>query len=233
MSEQQSPPGIPGPPAFQAPRLDETPVATEWGPPEPEPEEQRRLPGPVRALLVVLVIALLFVGIWALGGFKVRTDTDERVQPGQAIESGPYEFVFSKATAQKTTDSDGKVSWEVVVLGTARTTGDEAISPSNTMFAAKDPKTVEEPDAGDSEIGTGEVGNHPSNLTPGLPPVPYQVMFQFSEHYQPTDKILFAVHRLEEGNALLLDTGEKGWKNTRYVFRYDLPITVLPEKKDS
>ncbi|GAB3746029.1 hypothetical protein [Microlunatus parietis] len=231
MSEQQSPPGIPGPPAVQAPRLDETPIASEWGPPEDEPDEQRRLPGPVRALIVVLVVAVLVGGVWALGGFKVRTDTDERVQPGQTIETGPYELAFSEATAQKHIDDDGTATWYVTVLGTARTTGDEALSPRNTMFVAKDPETVEQPDAGDAEIGTGDTGTHPANLTPGLPPVPYRVMFMFSEHYRPTDKILFAVYRLEEGNALLLDTGEKSWNNTRYVFRYDLPLTVLPEKK--
>lgn len=233
MSEQQSPPGIPGPPAVHAPRLDATPVASDWGPPEPEPDEQRRLPGPVRALIVVLAVAVLVGGVWALGGFKVRTDTDERVQPGQTIESGPYEFAFSTATAQKFTDGDGEVSWQVVVLGTARTTGDEAISPSNTMFVAKDPETVEQPDAGDSEAGTGDTGTHPAYLTPGLPPVPFRVEFPFSEHFKPSGRILFAVYRLEEGNALLLDTGEKAWKNTRYVYRYDIPVTVLPEQKDS
>lgn len=232
MSEQQSQAGIQGPPGFQPPRLDEAPVASEWSPPE-DPDEQRGLPGPVRGAIAVLAVVVLVAGIWALGGFKVRTDTDQHVQPGESIESGPYEFVFSKATAQKNTSSDGEVSWMVLVHGTARTTGDESIYPKNSMFAAKDPETVEQPDAGDTEIGTEGTGTHASYLTPGLPLVPYRVQFEFSEHFKPTDRILFAAYRLQEGNALLLDTGEKSWNNTRYAYRYDLPITVLPEKNDS
>jgi hypothetical protein len=65
--------------------------------------------------------------VWAAGGFGYRRDLFTAVEPGALVRSGPFELTLTEATVQHKTSSD---DYEVTVLGTARTTGDESISPA-------------------------------------------------------------------------------------------------------
>lgn len=241
MSEQQRPPlaaslsaGVPR--RAQLVRLDPREVDPAWPAPGGDADDRPRLPGVARAGIVVLVLAVLIGGVWALGGFKARTDYRIVVQPGQMIESGPYEFTFTHATAQQVKGFDDELSWHVVAHGTVRLNGDESMSPrtgGGGMFLAKDPNTVETEVSDSAEIGPAGSSETASVLTPGLPPVPYRVEFSFSEYYEPADRIQFGVAKLEYGDAVILQTGEKAWNPTEHVFIYDnLPLKVLPPETD-
>ncbi|WP_152365144.1 hypothetical protein [Microlunatus speluncae] len=232
MSEQQVQPGGQQP-QFRPPRLDDAEVGADWAP--PQDDERRGLPGPAKAAIVILAIVVVIGGIWALGGFKVRTDERTVVQPGQLVKSGPYEFTFNDATVQKIKDYDDSIKWTLIVRGTGRTTGDESMSPmtgGTGMFLAKDPLTVETPESDTDMIGTSNGLDSASDFTPGLPPVPYQVEFTFSERYEPSKDVQLAVSEIEYSNPTILDTGEKTWNNGRDTFVYRLPVTVLPEDID-
>lgn len=219
------------------PQLDQAEVDAGWQPPvvDDRVEPRRGVPGGVKGLLVVLALVLVIVGIWALGGFKVRTDVRTPVAAGTLVKTGPYEFTFDDATVQQKKDYDDSIHWELIVRGSGRTTGDESISPSwgsNGMFIAKDPNTVERPTLESDTIGVGESFSGASDFTPGLAPVPYQLKFTFSEHFKPSDHVQFAVFELEFSNNHILDTDEKTWNNTRDAFVYELPVTVLPPDLD-
>ncbi len=219
------------------PQLDDVEVDASWQPPQDDDQNdgRRGLPGVAKAGIVILAIAVVIGGIWALGGFKVRTDERTLVQPGQLVKSGPYEFTFTDATVQKIKDYDDSIKWTLIVKGSGRTTGDESISPmtgGNGMFLAKDPLTVETPEADSDQIGNGNGLDSASDFTPGLAPVPYQVEFTFSERYEPSKDVQFAVSEIEYSNAIILDTGEKTWNNGRHTFVYRLPVTVLPPDLD-
>ncbi len=219
------------------PQLDEIDVDAGWQPPADDQRVDRRggLPGPAKAGIVLLALAVVVGGIWALGGFKVRTDVRHPVAPGTLVVSGPYEFTFTHATAQKKKEYDDSIKWIVIAEGTGRTTGDESISPmtgGSGMFAAADPNTVEAPDAESDIIGPGESYDGPSDFTPGIAPLRYRVEFNFSEHYKPDKFVKFAVFEIEYSNNHIIDTGEKTWHNTRDAFVYQLPITVLPPDVD-
>jgi hypothetical protein len=235
VSEQQGQPGGQQP-QFMPPQLDEIDVDAGWQPPDDDDQDDRPgLSAVAKVAIVVLALAVVIGGVYALGGFKVRTDVRTIVAPGTKIVSGPYEFTFTEATAQKVKEYDDSIKWEVIVRGTGRTTGDVSISPStgvSNMFIARDPNTVETADPETATIGRGGFDG-PSKFTPGLPAVPYQVEFAFSEFYKPSDKIRFAVFELEYSNQHILDTDEKSWNNTIDAFIYDLPLTVLPEDLDN
>lgn len=219
------------------PQLDDVEVDANWQPPQDDDHDdgRRGLPGLAKAAIVVLAVAVVIGGIWALGGFKPRTDERTVVQPGQLVKSGPYELAFTDATVQKIKDYDDSIKWTLIVKGTGRTTGDKSISPmtgGNGMFVAKDPLTVETPESDSATIGTGNGLESASDFTPGLAPVPYQVEFTFSERYEPSKDVQFGVSEVEYTNPLVLDNDEKTWNNGRDIFVYRLPLTVLPPDLD-
>jgi hypothetical protein len=181
--------------------------------------------------VILVVLALLVCGVWGFGGFKKRTDIQRQIAPGQAFTTGPYEFSFTEATVQQTEKYGIKGGWEVIALGQGRTTGKESISPSfiegdSGMFALKDP-------------GTGRVampfvqrfGNEKDfkrrDFTPGLPPVPYALIFQLDANYRPGPVLRFGVSDLIYGSHFLT-TEEKVWHNGTYLNHVVLPVRVLP-----
>jgi hypothetical protein len=74
--------------------------------------------------------------------FKKRTDLLRTTPPGTLFTTGPYEFRFTDATAQRRKDFDGTPFWRVVMIGEGRTTGKESISPgylpNSGMFISRD-----------------------------------------------------------------------------------------------
>jgi hypothetical protein len=183
--------------------------------------------------VVVLALALVLGLVWAAGGFEERTDLRIDTRPGQLIATGPYEFSFTRATAQRMNRFGSEWVVQVLVHGTGRTTGDEAITPStlNPMFAAADERSREAHDMEGQRFGSGATyGSTGSSFTPGLAPVDYTVTFEFSDTYRPGAELTFAVFELEYTDTSLLGTGEKTWNNAdrRYVLR--LPVTRLPDR---
>lgn len=179
---------------------------------------------------IVLVVGL----VWVTGGFEPRTDVRTDVTPGTIVATGPYEFTFDRATVQKTRHfSEKRLVWEVVVYGSGRTTGDEAIAPSslNWFMSARDPRSgiLLQP----TLQGFGPVESAVSGgafFTPGLEPIPYRLTFQFSDDIPMPSSIDLAVWELELRDRSLLQTGELDWARTNHVSVYPaMPLQQLPD----
>ena len=217
--------------------LDEGEVNLSWAPPAGNPIRPRRTSGSLVYGGVLLALVLLLVTVWSLGGFGRRTDLLRPVEPGTLISTGPFEFTFTEATAQQKHDYSTKgTKWEVVVIGQARTTGNESIAPKYygdyAMFALRDPATTtavlaDQATVGD-QVGVGAASR--IDLVPGLPPVSYRLTFSLPDSYRPGPTIRFAVFDLVYEDTYLL-TDEKQWHNGTYASRLDLPVRVLsPEQ---
>ena len=180
---------------------------------------------------ILLVLVLLVVAVWAFGGFERRTDLLKTVPPGALITTGPYELRFTEATAQHKKDFDGSLYWEVVMIGEGRTTGNESISPNymagSGMFVSKDDVTQQVSEPHMARMGDGD-GSDRHDFAPGLPLVPYSVIFKYADSYRPGPTIRFAVWDLVYGTHYLASE-EEGWHNGTYGQQYYLPVRVLPE----
>lgn len=172
--------------------------------------------------------------VWFAGGFRHRTDVRTDVPIGTTISTGPYELTFDRATVQKTKHfSQNQPVWEVVVHGSGRTTGDEAIAPSslNWFMTARDPVsgTVLEPTLQGFRAAqpAASGGNF---FTPGLPPIPYRLTFQFPISIDEPSSIDLGVWDLELRDRSLLQTGELSWARTNYFSVYPaMPLERLPD----
>ncbi len=186
---------------------------------------------------LVVAFALLIGLTWLAGGFRQRTDLRTVVAPGTTVTSGPYEFTFTAGTVQRTkTYADAEV-YRLVLSGTGRVTGDEAMSPDslNWMFIAKDPRSpaYEEPenDQFGAEDARGTTGG--AFFTPGLPPIPYRLTFEFpAESFEPGATIQLGVWILEYRDTSLLQTGDLRWAPSERLYRYDLPLRRLADDLD-
>ncbi len=194
------------------------------------PERRRRLIG----IVVTVLIAALLATVWRLGGFREEQRAFAQVAPGTPIATGPFELVFTEATAQHLLPTDyRKGSWEVTVIGTGRTTGDDTISPqdsgsSSMLVARAGADQVAYPD--DQKFGAGRGG-----FTPGLPMVRYTATFQFADGFRPGDTLRLAVIDQVFSNRALIkteDSTDEEWHNGRDGWRLDLPLRELAPKTD-
>ena len=216
--------------------LDEGEVSPEWAPPAGDPVRRPPVRAPFVYGGVLLALLLLLAVVWGAGGFTQRTDQLRPVEPGALISTGPFEFTFTEATAQQRRDLDKKLIWEIVVIGQARTTGDETIAPNYYgdagMFALRDvaSNTIASP----KSARIGEVnaqGISPrQHLVPGLPATGYRLTFDFPISYQPGPTLVFGVVDLVYEKRSLVGH-EEGWGNSTYGSRVDLPVRVLPPEK--
>jgi hypothetical protein len=221
-----------GPPA--AAWLDEGEVNPEWAPPAGDPVRRPPVSGPLVYGGVMLALLLLLAVVWGAGGFNQRTDLLRPIEPGMLISTGRFEFTFTEATAQQQRDLDGNITtWEIVVIGQARTTGDETIAPTyfgdGGMFALRDLTSGTIVSAKSAMIGEVNArGFSPrQHLVPGLPPTGYRLIFELPVSYQPGPTIRFGlIDQVYETRYLV--TEEEGWGNGTYGYRLDLPLRVLP-----
>ena len=65
-------------------------------------------------------------------------------------------------------------------------------------------------------------------FTPGLPLIPYSVLFEFNDQYQPGPTIRFVVWDVVYGKHFLA-SDEEGWHNGKNAYQLYLPVRVLPE----
>lgn len=188
------------------------------------------------ATVIILSLALVLGGVWALGGFKERTDLGTDRSPGERIETGPYVFTFTNVTAQRKLDLSDKPYWEVVVTGTGQTTGDTSIAPPSSgdaaFFVSRDPGSgqIQRPyyqHIGE-QLSTAEAA---TTFTPGLPPVPYQIEFRYDDTYVPGKTLRFVSFQLKFVDNSLLGDQEKQWRRADHTDQFYLPVTVLPEVK--
>lgn len=215
--------------------IDDAPVDPAWAPP-PEPDaavagaagdrRRRRL---LTVGIPVLALVVLIGSVWALGGFADRDDTVTKVAVGKTFTNGPYEFRFTGATVQET-EGFGKYKriQKVVVNGTIRNIGDEAISPNGDWFLARGRRGAHIETAQTAQIGDSEQFNAPQDVTPGLPPVRLSVDFEFPPSFDDTS-LLFVVGELTYGTHSYLsgDDGEYWDTGNGNAFRLSLPITRL------
>ena len=196
-----------------------------WAPPV-----RRWRPHP--ALLVTAALALVAALIWGLGGFADRTDLRLDARPGQVISTGPYEFAFTEATAQRMNRFGSEYIVQVLVKGTGRTTGHEAITPEtlNPMFAAALAPGGEVRENVGQRFGPGATYGHGTSFTPGLPPVEFSVVFELGGDASPATTLTFAVAELEYSDTTLLGTGEQNWNNADARYVMSLPLTRLPDQ---
>lgn len=209
------------------------PVSDQPTVPAPRPALRRRL----LTVGVLLLIAALLLSVWRLGGFEKKQRSYQVVSAGTLLSAGPYELSFTKATAQHLLKTDyRKESWEIKVLGTGRTTGNETIAPdisgSDTeMFLARNPASAEVQFANDATFGEGARGG----FTPGLPPVDVVLTFTFTGTFPAGDKLIFAVADQVYSNHALIQTdqnNEKTWHNADTGWRMELPLSKLAPEKD-
>ena len=212
--------------------LDSGTVDPNWPPPPENPSNtdvRRTIPAPLVYGSMLVVLVLLVVAVWGFGGFKKRTDLLKTLPPGTLFTTGPYEFRFTEATAQHKKDYDGTLYWEVVMIGEGRTTGDESIAPnympSSGMFVSKDDITQQVSEPHIARMGDG--GYDRNKFTPGLPLIPYTVVFKYADSYRPGPTIRFAVWDLVYGKHFLA-SDEEGWHNGTYGHQYYLPVRQLP-----
>ena len=186
---------------------------------------------------LVLAFGLLIGLTWMAGGFDQRNDLRTVVAPGTTIATGPYEFTFTAGTAQKTKGLRDIEVYRIVLSGTGRVTGDEAMSPDslNWMFVAKDPRSpaYQEPDSQQFGIEEFRGSSGGSFFTPGLPAVPYRLTFEFPvEEYDVGATIQLAVWILEYRDVSLLQTGDYRWAPSERLYRYELPLRRLADDLD-
>ena len=191
----------------------------------------------VMAGSLVLAFALLIGLTWMADGFDQRNDLRTVVAPGTTIASGPYEFTFTAGTAQKTKDFRDTEVYRIVLSGTGRVTGDEAMSPSSLdwMFIAKDPGSPAYQEPQSQQLGTEEFrgSSGGSFFTPGLPAIPYRLTFDFpADEFEVGPTIQLAVWILEYRDASLLQTGDYRWAPSDRLYRYDLPLRRLADDLD-
>lgn len=180
-------------------------------------------------LAVVLVLAL----VWGLGGFEKRKDVLIDKAPGDLLVSMPFEFTFTKATAQLKTDFDETQYWEVIMIGEGRNIGDKAMTPHYSgdygTFVARDKDTPEVQSAEGINIGAGSsIMLRASTFTPGLPPQPFSVTFRFSDKYEPDEVVTFGVFQQEFSDTSLIGGDDPRWNNATYAYLLDLPVEKLP-----
>jgi hypothetical protein len=207
-------------------------VDPSWLPPDhPRSGRSRTIPAPLLYGSIMLALVLLVVAVWAFGGFDKRTDLLKTTPPGTLITTGPYEFRFTEATAQRKKDFAGGFHWELVVIGEGRTTGKESISPSYVgnggMFVSKDDASQEVVLPDSVRMGHN-LGFDRHRFTPGLALSAYAVVFKYKDSYRPGPTIRFAVSELVYGKHLLTSE-EEGWHNGTYGYQFYLPVRVLPE----
>lgn len=214
------------------PWQDQDPVDPTWSAPAPAAEPRR---GPAKLLVIgipILAVLVIIGAVWGLGGFKPRKDQLIDKDPGTVLATGPFEFTFTKATAQRKRDFDDTHYWEVTAIGQGRTTGDVAIGPSYSgdrgMFVARDPNSHEVQIPEITMYGKGGYTSA-SQFTPGLPPTAFRVQFKFSDKYKPGKTIRFGASVLEFTDTSLIGDDEKEWNNTVYFYHLHLPVEVLPE----
>ena len=186
---------------------------------------------------LVLAFGLLIALTWMAGGFDQRKDLRTVVAPGTTIATGPYEFTFTAGTAQKTKGLRDIEVYRIVLSGTGRVTGDEAMSPDslNWMFVAKDPRSpaYQEPDSQQFGIEEFRGSSGGSFFTPGLPAVPYRLTFEFPvDEYDVGATIQLAVWILEYRDVSLLQTGDYRWAPSERLYRYELPLRRLADDLD-
>ena len=186
---------------------------------------------------LVLAFGLLIALTWMAGGFDQRNDLRTVVAPGTTIATGPYEFTFTAGTAQKTKGLRDIEVYRIVLSGTGRVTGDEAMSPDslNWMFVAKDPRSpaYQEPDSQQFGIEEFRGSSGGSFFTPGLPAVPYRLTFEFPvDEYDVGATIQLAVWILEYRDVSLLQTGDYRWAPSERLYRYELPLRRLADDLD-
>jgi hypothetical protein len=217
--------------------LDEGEISRDWAPPAGDPVRRPRLPGSLIYGGVLLVLVLITAAVWGAGGFGQRTDLLRPVEPGAPISSGPFELVFTEATAQQQRDPNGgDTKWEVVAIGRARNTGDVSMAPfwsgPENLFAIKDPGSnlTAEPASVDIGDDPDRIGIYSrSQLTPGLPATGYRIAFTLPADFRPGPTIRLGVADLVY-EAKYLTNDEKDWNAKMYGSRVDLPLRELPAK---
>lgn len=196
-----------------------------------QPRARGRLPRWLTLGVPALLIAVVIVVVWLLGGFKERHDRVTVVTPGTTISSGDYRMTFTLATATPE-ESFGDPVWRFRAYGTIRTVGDEARTPrlaSSSVVAAQCPANKEIASTKDVQVGT-RVGrdHHTGTVTPGLPAVPVVWEFDFTTKCTPTEVLRLIVLDQRYYDNTLLKTGEKGWHTIDAATEVRLPVTVMP-----
>lgn len=197
-------------------------------PADPGVQGRRRLWLGLGAVAAVILLVALVAGF---GGFTQRQDLATTVPPGATITTGPYELSFSAATVQRT-ELLGDPKWEIVVLGRGRTTGSESVTPNvgfrNPMFAARANNQVVEPKS--LRFGAERRISDGGHFTPGLPATDFVVQFELDPPYEPPTTLVFAVWSQEFRDTSLLRNQDPDWTNGKQFWRYELPMTRLPDK---
>lgn len=239
-------------PGSAGPRIwsDEHGPDTNWGAPYPAPtgqpagsgsgpaQDQDAAPRRAKASRwrtplilgsIALALALVVTVVWGLGGFGYRQDRFTRIAPGTTWTTGPYEFTFTEATVQHVLKKD---TYDVIAVGTGRTTGDESITLSSgqgSVVAAQDVSTREVQFADDFRYGSSnEIVLRANSFTPGLAPIPFSATFTFTK--APADTLRLVVFDLEFTDNSVFGDQDPSWNAADTGRDLRLPIRQLPDR---
>lgn len=176
-----------------------------------------------------LAVVLILTAVWALGGFRLRHDRFVTVPAGTTITAGPYELTFTSATSQyRTTSND----YEVVALGTGRTTKDSTIAAptgdSGFIYAqnptTKQGQTVRSFNYGDATDPIFKA----QSFTPGLAPIRFSASFIFTA--PPSDRLVLAVFDQEFADKFVFGDDDPTWNTVRTGHQSTLAVKRLPDR---
>jgi len=129
-------------------------------------------------------------------------------------------------------DSDNKVTWDLVAYGTIQSTDPGSDSPDigdSSFILAQAPTTHEVVNLDNVKIGARLGTSYDSGrATPGLAPVPVTWRFQFSQKFQPSEVLRLVVWHQSYYDNTLLQTGYESWNLDSTATEILLPVTVLP-----
>jgi hypothetical protein len=182
----------------------------------------------------VLVLALAgVVVVFALGGFELRSDDIEWLEPGAEADAGNLVFRFSRATAQYRTSEFSDPSWEVICYGEVRNPHSENLALArtseigNVMAVWGDTPGARKTEADFSYTvdGVGSRRVLPDNQWSQL-----EVHFQLGEDFSPEEQFGIATMPMVFGEWEVWSLGSADWHLDVYGTRRVtvLPLTVLP-----
>ncbi|WIY82589.1 hypothetical protein [Propionimicrobium sp. PCR01-08-3] len=179
----------------------------------------------------MVVLALVIVCVWAVGGFELRQTYDDK-SPGEALNLGPAEIALDHAIGYQFGDD---VSIEVA--GSCGLTADQ--SAGSVQYAIQDGAYAGMRTDGDPLISTESMLSLGTDdglsfdttrdvLSPGVPAIPCVLRFTLPPETMGQDEVTVLIAKLqfgEQGNVKNDAETSKTWNPAPDGYRVTFPIS--------
>lgn len=203
--------------------LDEQLPSSDWMP----PVTQFRTPGWVRALTVVVVLAVIAGVMVVLGGFNHRTDELATRRAGAVLHTGPFEIVLHEVTAQRVQGWDEEWSWQLRLRGMIRNTWSESEAYQTGEHGWM---AWRQPAAGEVVIPQSLQHAHTNNYR--IPPTGEWFAVEWVGEATEAPSAYLEVHLLdlEYTDNSLLGFGTRVWNPANLTYAVWVPVLQLPDQ---